>query len=183
MTVNSPPEIRKNTQTFTIKLNPKARLIYSNTGAFGACASPVAPGEAALLFVTAAAAELATCVPAKAKKRKRNVPTNSPTMAIKWLRTLFGKYPTSGRWASFLFSVGVSRRFMKGRVMKREEGLSMFMVAERGGPRMRWVVGSDVLDVLMYDEVVGECSRSLSYRYQRRGAISASTRLGGGVVV
>ncbi len=72
-----PPLIRKNTQALTARLNPKASAMYISTGAFGTWARPVAPGEAELLLVTAAAAELATCVAAKAKKRKRKVPQNS----------------------------------------------------------------------------------------------------------
>lgn len=51
------------------------------------------------------------------------------TIAMKWLRILFGRYPTNGSLCSFLSSVGVSRRFMKGSWTKLEEGLSIFIVA------------------------------------------------------
>lgn len=116
---HQPPLIRKKTQTLTAKLNPKASEIYSNTGIFGTPGS-----DPSGLTAAPAAAVLATCVAVNAKNRNMNVPMNSPTMATKWLRNLFGKKPMPGTRSSFLFgSEGVPRRFMKGSCMKFEDGL------------------------------------------------------------
>ena len=79
--LKSPPLMRKKTHTFTMRLNPNTTLTYSSTMGENPVASPVvvlaASGDAE-------APMLATCVPAKAKKRNMVVPTNSPTKATKW---------------------------------------------------------------------------------------------------
>lgn len=41
--------------------------------------------------------EFATCAPERANQRKRTVPTNSPVMAMKWLRRLSGILFRKGR--------------------------------------------------------------------------------------
>lgn len=53
-----------------------------------------------LLLEVLSVAALATWVALKAKNRKRNVPTNSPTMAMKWLRILFGSHSKPARRCS-----------------------------------------------------------------------------------
>ena len=73
--LNRPPVILKKTQALTASENPKDREIYNKAEVFGAC---VIEPSVLLLFVAA----LATWVPLKAKKRNRNVPTNSPIMAM-----------------------------------------------------------------------------------------------------
>lgn len=65
-----PPDTRKNTHALTAKLNPKPNAMYVSAPAFGTWDNPPSalspPDDDAL----------ATCVAAKAKKRKRKVPTN-----------------------------------------------------------------------------------------------------------
>ncbi len=80
--LNNPPLIRKKTQAFTAKEKPKHRDIYNNWAGFDPWAMVVE--------VVPWVWELATCVPVKAKKRKRKVPANSPAMAMKWFRTASG---------------------------------------------------------------------------------------------
>ena len=74
--LNKPPLILKNTQAFTARLKPKQRLIYSNWAGLDPWAIVVE--------VVPCVWEFATCVPVKAKKRKRKVPANSPAIAIMW---------------------------------------------------------------------------------------------------
>lgn len=78
--LKSPPLMRKKIHTFTIRLNPKTMEMYSSTVGEKPVASPVVVFESEL----AADPMLATCVPAKAKKRNIVVPTNSPMKATKW---------------------------------------------------------------------------------------------------
>lgn len=61
-----PPLMRKKTQALTARLKPNASAMYSRV---------LGDGE---VSPAAEEASLATWVPANAKKRKRNVPTNSP---------------------------------------------------------------------------------------------------------
>jgi len=68
--LNKPPLTRKNTQAFTARLKPKTKLIYPSVLAFGIC------DKLPSLVSAPEFAALATWVPLKAKKRKRNVPTN-----------------------------------------------------------------------------------------------------------
>ena len=49
---------------------------------------------------------------------------------MKWLRNLLGRNPMNGTLCSFLVSVEVSWRFMKGSCMKFEDGRSIFMMGE-----------------------------------------------------
>jgi hypothetical protein len=74
--LNSPPLIRKNIHALTIRLNPKDKEIYSNVAGLSPVAAPVVE-----LSAVCGAPMLATCVPPKAKKRNRVVPTNSPITA------------------------------------------------------------------------------------------------------
>ena len=96
-----PPLIRKNTQALTAKENPKARAMKASAEVFGVCEMPPLPPFAVLLAAFEVAA-FATCVAEKAKKRKRKVPQNSPAMAMKWLRTLFGSHSKPGIRRSFV---------------------------------------------------------------------------------
>jgi len=64
--LNIPPLMRKKTQALTVRLKPNASAMYSRVLADG------------VFSPNAVEASLATWVPANAKKRKRNVPTNSP---------------------------------------------------------------------------------------------------------
>ena len=87
--MNNPPLTLKNTQTFTIKLKPKMRLMYSSTLVSGACVILLlsCPEVIRLLYV---AAVLATLVPPNAKNRNMNVPANSAAAATSSLRHLLG---------------------------------------------------------------------------------------------
>lgn len=76
--LNKPPLMRKKTQTVTASENPKAREMYINDAR--------SMFELPLIFRTL----FATWVPAKAKNRKRNVPTSSPRNAISRWRILSG---------------------------------------------------------------------------------------------
>lgn len=108
--LNNPPLIRKKAHTFTAKLNPNARLIYSRLLEFGNCES--------VLFSVGGAAALATWVAAKAMKRNMNVPANSPRKAIISLRAALGRKERRLRRRSFrglLGLVEVVSRFVKGR--------------------------------------------------------------------
>ena len=80
-----PPLIRKNTQAFAVRENPNDKLIYSNCDGFF-CTTVVVTCVPTLVFDEM----LATCVPAKAKKRKEMVPTNSPMTATVWPLMLLG---------------------------------------------------------------------------------------------
>lgn len=73
-----PPEIRKNTQTLTIRLNPNDREMYSNTIGLKPVSALVVE-----LFTPLPAPMFATCVPAKAKNKNIVVPMNSPSAATK----------------------------------------------------------------------------------------------------
>ena len=113
--VDPPPDIRKNIQAFTVRLKPKAKLIYSSTLVFGTWLS---------FALEPAASALATWVAEKAKKRKQKVPTNSPDPAMKWFRILFGRKPMNGNRSSFLFgSLGL--RFMPGKLKPFEDVLRL----------------------------------------------------------
>lgn len=70
--LKSPPLIRKKTHAFTAREKPKLRLMYKSDAGSGAD-EMAASGT----FV------LATWAPEKAKNKKRNVPANSPAMAMK----------------------------------------------------------------------------------------------------
>lgn len=70
-----PPEMRKKTQALTAREKPKDRLMYRSWAGLEACAM--------VMDVCGAVWVFATCVPEKAKKRKRKVPMNSPHMATK----------------------------------------------------------------------------------------------------
>jgi len=66
---------------------------------------------------------LATCVAAKAKNRKRKVPTNSPVHAMNRWRTLLGSHPKPGRRRSpTRFGSSVYLVFMPGKTMRFSEG-------------------------------------------------------------
>jgi hypothetical protein len=72
-----PPVTRKNAQTLTVKANPKESAEYIKLEVFGG-----EPGGGMGV--------LDTCVPAKEKKRKRKVPTNSPIRQSKLYRIMSG---------------------------------------------------------------------------------------------
>jgi hypothetical protein len=114
--LKSPPLIRKKTQTLTQRLKPKASAIYSKTLALGSPAG------------ASAAIMLAICVAANAKNKNRNVPTNSPRKAMKWLRTLGGIHdrPGSGR------AGGLSEvlAWVKGRTMGLSAGRTVFILGK-----------------------------------------------------
>jgi hypothetical protein len=104
--------MRKKTQTLTARENPNPRAIYSRVEALGTSGlEPTAP----------AAAALAICAAEKAKNRKRKVPMNSPTKAMKWLRTGLGSHskPIKRRALEWLASPG--RAFMPGSAKKMLE--------------------------------------------------------------
>ena len=88
--MKSPPLMRKKTQALTAREKPKARAMYIRTVGFGLCGSDVESSPEVDLAL------LATCVPAKARKRKRNVPTNSEVLAMRWLRRPFGSLLKKG---------------------------------------------------------------------------------------
>lgn len=67
--LKSPPLTRKKTHTFTARLKPNIKEIYSSRCKSGP--------------VDVMVASLAICVPAKAKKRNKKVPTNSPWMHVR----------------------------------------------------------------------------------------------------
>lgn len=73
----SPPLILKKTQALTANENPKARLMYNSTLVLGTCVR-----DPSLVSAPAAAA-LATWVAEKAKNKNRNVPMNSPIIAMR----------------------------------------------------------------------------------------------------
>jgi hypothetical protein len=68
--LKSPPDTLKKTHALTARLNPKANAMYVREPALGTWVKP--PDE----LSPPADDALATCVAAKAKKRKRKVPTN-----------------------------------------------------------------------------------------------------------
>jgi hypothetical protein len=98
--------MRKKIQTFTASEKPNASEMYSSTAMF----MGLVPRRL-----------LATCVAAKAKNRKRKVPTNSPKQEMNIWRTLLGSQLKPGR----RFSPGrpgssVYFVFMPGRTMRAE---------------------------------------------------------------
>jgi len=75
----------------------------------------------------------ATCVPAKAKKRKRKVPTNSPRKEMKRWRALLGSHAKPARRDSpGRLGSSVYLGFMPGKTMKLSEGRWWFMSATEG---------------------------------------------------
>lgn len=70
-----PPLIRKKTQAFTANEKPKHSAMYNSCEGLD-----IAPTTLGLL----GAASRATCVPEKAKKRNKVVPTYSALVATKW---------------------------------------------------------------------------------------------------
>ena len=111
--LNKPPLMRKNTQTLTARLKPNDRLMYSNTDAL-ALNGPVVGFAAAIKF--------ATCVPAKAKNKNRNVPTNSPRKATSSLRIFCGRKCAAGNG----FGIGTTD----------------FLRSENGSATAGWSAGS-----------------------------------------
>lgn len=90
--LNRPPDIRKNTQTLTMRLKLNTRAMYKRTLGEKPVASPVVVLDSEL-----PAPMLATWVPAKAKNRNMVVPTNSPTKATKWFFALEPIHINHGR--------------------------------------------------------------------------------------
>jgi hypothetical protein len=76
--LNNPPLIRKNTHAFTAREKPKLKAMNNN------CEGLL--GVPTVLVLLAGVARSATCVPEKAKKRKRVVPAYSALVATKWFR-------------------------------------------------------------------------------------------------
>ena len=83
--LNKPPLIRKKVQALTVKLNPAASAIYNNCCGV-AFLTEVLTSPFWLVFEEI----LATWPPAKAKKRKKIVPINSPMTATTWPRAESG---------------------------------------------------------------------------------------------
>jgi hypothetical protein len=103
-----PPLMRKKTQTLTASEKPKAREMYRS--------EPISMGLLARRL-------LATCVAAKAKNKKRKVPTNSPAKEMKKWRTLFGNHAKPDRRGSpGRFGSSVYLDFMPGKTMKLSDG-------------------------------------------------------------
>jgi len=103
-----PPLIRKKTQTVTASEKPNAKEMYSS--------DPMSMGLVPRRL-------LATCVAAKAKNRKRKVPTYSPAKEMKRWRALFGSHPKLARRGSpGRLGSSVYLDFMPGRTMTLYEG-------------------------------------------------------------
>jgi len=101
--LNNPPLMRKKIQAFTARLKPNESEMYRSFD--GSTPPVVAP--VVLLFAVVPAPMFATCVPPKAKKRKKVVPINSPIIAtvsaMLLTRGLFGEkiiYDSSNHCAS-----------------------------------------------------------------------------------
>jgi hypothetical protein len=110
--LNKPPLIRKNTHAFTASEKPKHSAMYCSCCGLLPASATVAPPDDGML--------LATCVPDKAKYKKSTVPTNSPHMAIKWLRMLSGTRCMKGRRSSESVSSALgSAALVKGRAKAR----------------------------------------------------------------
>jgi len=112
--------MRKKTQAFTAREKPNARLMYNSTEVLGAFGTVVPP---------LAVAAFATCVAEKAKNKNRNVPTNSPIMAINRLRTRLGSHPNPASRLSPGWLESVVGFLMPGKTMKLLAGLSTFILA------------------------------------------------------
>ena len=105
--LKSPPEIRKKTQALTASEKPKQRAMYCSCCGFEPASATVRPPVDGML--------LATWVPDRANQRKRTVPTNSPHMAMKWLRMLSGSFLRNGRRSSLSSNSAVgSAALVKG---------------------------------------------------------------------
>jgi hypothetical protein len=105
--LNSPPLMRKKTQALTAKLKPKERAMYCSCWGFEPVCSTVRPEEEGI--------EFATWAPERANQRKRTVPTNSPVMAMKWLRMESGTLLRKGRRrSSWVSSALVLLAFVQG---------------------------------------------------------------------
>src|SRR3954452_10483298 len=94
---------------------------------FGGAGSPLASD---------AGMELATWVPAKAKKRKRKVPTNSPRAATVLLRRVVGRISMGRAWDLLALAEGPLLELPEVPVVKerkrgREEGDMVMVVAAR----------------------------------------------------
>lgn len=105
--MNKPPLILKKTQAFTASEKPKQSAIYCSCWGLLPASATVWPPDDGILF--------ATCAPDRAKYRNRTVPTNSPHMAMKWLRMLSGTRLNNGRRISESVRLALgSAAFVKG---------------------------------------------------------------------
>ena len=116
--LNKPPLMRKKTQTVTAKEKPNANEMYNK--------DPTSMDRVPRRL-------FATCVAAKAKKRKRKVPTNSPRKEMKRWRALLGSHAKPARRDSPGRSgSSVYLGFMPGKTMELSEGRWWFMSATEG---------------------------------------------------
>jgi hypothetical protein len=98
--LNNPPLMRKKIHALTMRLKPNDREIYSNVAGLNPVAAPVVE-----LSAVCPAPILATCVPPKAKKRNRVVPTNSAitaTMSVILLAIFHHRKLLSGIYDSWI---------------------------------------------------------------------------------
>lgn len=116
-----PPEMRKKTQMLAASEKPKPRAMKSKSDVFGV-------SDVELL----AAAVFATCAAERAKKRNMNVPTNSPSMAMKWFLARCGIQLVPGsRGPRLSSSVTVGFLCHPGITMYCSEGWLMFMIVNQ----------------------------------------------------
>jgi hypothetical protein len=95
-----------------VRLTPKAREMKTSWTRFGGAGPPLASD---------AGMELATWVPAKAKKRKRQVPTNSPRAATVLLRRVAGRVSMGRAWDLLALAEGPLLEFPEAPVAKERK--------------------------------------------------------------
>lgn len=117
--------MRKKTQMLAASENPKPKAMKSRSDVFGV-----------LVVELLATVVFATCAAERAKNRNENVPTNSPSMAMKWFLTLVGiqlvqgSRRTGSPWFWFSTSRGVAFFRHPGITMYCSAGWLMFIVVK-----------------------------------------------------
>jgi hypothetical protein len=125
-------------------------------------------------FCSAALDMFASWVPEKAKKRKRKVPANSPSMAMTWFLTVSGSKRAPGRRLGGGWSRSMVLGWVKGRTtVVAAGGLTFIMVDSRGIVQSDSEIATKQRRLQRRIELWGEKRRKI----QRKGADIRNVKL------
>jgi hypothetical protein len=136
--LNNPPEMRKKTQAVTAREKPNERAMYCSCCALEPSSATVRPAEEGTV--------LATWAPLRARRRKRDLPTNSPVVAWAMLecddveRNYLG---LTMKWF-LIFSGILLRNGMRMAASSSREEMSGLLVAcfvKKGRAKLRLLCG------------------------------------------